>query len=375
MRAAARLLSTGSHLPGEPVPVERTEEVLGPIAGLPPRVAQRAGRLVAEVFSRSGVRQRHYAIDPATRRQTETNVSMLEKAARAALTAAEVDPASVDLLVTSGPMTDHSCPPTSALLQSRLGIASCLEIEIHSNCTGAPKGLAVALDFLRTGRCRRALVTYSQLSSVFLRSEFFNGAQARLDHLALRWMLSDGSGAVLLEADDASRPGPRLLEAYVESLPEGKEPGMLGGTLAAFAETEELNGIGLLPSLHASGRHHVGQDIAAVGRHAGAQLVLGLARMLEEAGLSGSDVDHFLLGIPGRHFITEASGSLLRERVGLDPSELVLDVEDFGYCGGATMFVQLDRLVRSGRLLPGELAAAYLEESSLWMSGGCLVRG
>ena len=49
-------------------------------------------------------------------------------------------------------------------------------------------------------------------------------------------------------------------------------------------------------------------------------------------------------------------------------------VEDFGYCGGATMLVQFDRLVRSGRLSPGTLVAAYLEESSKWMSGGFLAR-
>jgi 3-oxoacyl-[acyl-carrier-protein] synthase III len=49
-------------------------------------------------------------------------------------------------------------------------------------------------------------------------------------------------------------------------------------------------------------------------------------------------------------------------------------MENFGYCGGATMFIQFDRLARSGRLRKGDLVAAYLEESSKWMSGGFLAR-
>jgi 3-oxoacyl-[acyl-carrier-protein] synthase III len=66
---------------------------------------------------------------------------------------------------------------------------------------------------------------------------------------------------------------------------------------------------------------------------------------------------------------------LFTETVGTDSRRVPLDVADFGYCGGATTFVQLDRLARSGRWARGEIAAAYLEESSKWMSGGFLARG
>jgi len=38
------------------------------------------------------------------------------------------------------------------------------------------------------------------------------------------------------------------------------------------------------------------------------------------------------------------------------------------------MLVQFDRLVRGGTLAPGDIVAAYLEESSKWMSGGFIAR-
>ncbi len=366
------VLGTGSYLPGAPVTPERVEEVLGRIPDLPPRLARRAESIGPEVLARAGVQRRYFAIDPDSRAQTETNASMAERAVRAALAGSGESPGTIDLLICAGPMADYACPPTSALLQERLGIPRCTEIEIHSNCTGAPKGLQVALDMLRAGRHRRAAVVYVQLSSAFLRGEYFNPAAVRLEHLALRWMLSDGAGAMVLDGDASD--GLHLLDAYVESRGGNRAPGMIGGASGAFAHEVPLNGEPAHIALHASGRHHVWQDIAEVNRHAPRQLIEGLGEMLDAAGLSGADVKHFLLGIPGRHFMTEAIGAFFVERLGTDPTEVLFDVADFGYCGGATIFIQFDRLVRSGRLRPGDLVAAYLEESSKWMSGGFLAR-
>ena len=62
---------------------------------------------------------------------------------------AGLDPQQMDLVIISCPTYDQSTPPTSALLQERLGIQSCAEIEIHSNCTGVGKGVQVAYDALQ----------------------------------------------------------------------------------------------------------------------------------------------------------------------------------------------------------------------------------
>ncbi len=374
MRQASpiRILGTGSYLPGEPVPAEHVEHVLGAIPGLPARVAARSARIGVEVLARAGVRNRHFALDPKTRAQTETNASMAEKAVRAALEAAGTSTETIDLLVCAGPMSDYYCPPTSALVQERLGIARCTEIEIHSNCTGAPKALQVALDMLRVGRYRRAAVVYAQLSSVFLRGEFFNADAVRLEHLALRWMLSDGAGAMIL---DQAPDGVCMLDAYVESRGGGRKPGMIGGASGALAHEIAIDGQGMYPALHASGAHHVWQDIGEVNRQAPRHLLEGLKDMRDAAGIPGANVDHYLLGIPGRHFMTGEMADLFVALVGADPMKVPFAMEDFGYCGGATMFIQFDRLVRSGRLRAGEIVAAYLEESSKWMSGGFIARG
>jgi 3-oxoacyl-[acyl-carrier-protein] synthase III len=149
---------------------------------------------------------------------------------------------------------------------------------------------------------------------------------------------------------------------------------MIGGLSGALAHEIAVNGTAAFLALHASGAHHVWQDIGTVNREAPRHLLEGLKEMLEAAGIAGTQISHFLLGIPGRHFMTEAMTALFVELVGSDPGKVPFETAEFGYCGGATTFIQFDRLVRSQRLQRGELAAAYLEESSKWMSGGFIAR-
>lgn len=300
--------------------------------------------------------------------QTETNASMAEKAIRVALDAASITADSIDLLVIAGPIADYACPPTSAIVQAKLGIHRCTEIEIHSNCTGAPKAILVALDMLRTGRHRRAAIAYTQLSSVFLREEYFNPKHVTPGALSLRYLMSDGAGALILDKEPSDV---ELVEAYVESIGGHDNPGMVGFQHGSLCNEVALGGERLISALYDSGRHHLEQDTRRVARYAPIQLIQGLARMLAFTGISGAVVTHFLLGIPSKHLITEKMRDFFRETIEVDPDgRASFLIEDIGYCGGATILIQFDRLLRSGKMRPGDIVAAYLEESSKWMSGG-----
>jgi 3-oxoacyl-[acyl-carrier-protein] synthase-3 len=366
------IIGTGSFLPGYPVSNDNIESLLGKIVGLAPRLATRMERLSTDLLAKSGISSRYFALDPTTRMQTETHASMAEKAIRNALSAARIEAGSIDLLVIAGPMADYACPPTSAIVQGKLGIRCCTEIEIHSNCTGTPKAIMIALDMLRTGRHRRAAIAYSQLSSTFLRAEYFNPDCTTLRNLALRNIMSDGAGAMILDCGPAEV---NLIESYVESIGGIDKPGMIGFQHGSFCNDVALSGKKILLALYESGHHHLEQDIGQVARHAPIHLVEGLARMLAASSLSGSAISRFLLGIPSKHFITPEALEFFRKTIGTDAaSRAPFLIEEIGYCGGATILIQFDRLIRSEKIRSGDTVAAYLEESSKWMSGGFLAR-
>ncbi len=369
------VLGTGSYLPGKPVGVDQVDAVLGRIDGLTEKLDGRIDKFRQRLLARSGVTTRYFAIDPESRRQTETHASMAEMAARSALDAASMAPEDVDLLVFSSSAFDQGTPPTSATIQDRLGIAECAEFSIHSNCTGVPKSIQLATDMLRQGRYRHALLTYAQLSSLYLRSEFYNPAKVGLENITLRWMLSDGAGALLLSCDDHGRRCPEIVDAYVECVGTGRPAGMTMNLGAASGPELAHRPTPYLVSICEEGYHHLWQDVGAVARDAPGMVVEGLGRMLHAIGVSPREISRLLLPIPGRHFMNEKLLDPLTELIGpSDERRFPFVVADFGYCGGAASLVQFDRMNRKGQFEPGELIAVYVEESSKWMSGGFVVR-
>jgi 3-oxoacyl-[acyl-carrier-protein] synthase-3 len=374
MAIPIHILGTGAFLPGDPVTADHVDDLLGTLEGLPPRLQTRVDSLRDRMLNRSGVTLRHFAIDPHNRRQTETNASMAERAVRTAAEAAGVDLGEIDLLLCAAPAADRLTPPTSVLVQERLGLDRCLEIEIHSNCSGVPKALQVAIDMLRQGRYRVAAVVYSQLSSIFLRREYLNPARLTMENLVLRWVLSDGAGAMILAP---ARPAPaEILDAYVESVGRCRAPGMTCdlGVEAGLTVCDGRGG-SVLHGVFEQGLHHLWQDVLAVTRCAPEMLLGGLRRMLDGLGVRPGDVHAFALPVPGRQFKIDGYDGLFRRIMNIEPDERVpFLVDRFGYCGGAASLVQFDYMVRHGYFQPGDLAAVYVEESSKWMSGGFVCR-
>ncbi len=363
---------TGSFLPGDPVPNNKIDEILGPLDNAPARVKSFVENVGRRMLRDGGVETRHFAIDPKTHKLTHTLASLAEEAARRALDAAGIAPTDVDLLLLSSPSYDQTTPPTSTILQERLGIESCTEMEVHSNCSGVGKCMQIAFDSLRLGRHKTALITYPQLSSVYLRSCYFNQAQMNKTQAALRYILADGSGAVVLRAVDVSGNGKviphELLGTYIESIGGKHPPAMTaGGGVADLVEAASP----MLEVLE-KGSHHLDQDFSAVNRNAGPFLIDGTLRMLKSLGIDKNAIDHYIYSIPSRQ-LYEGNSERFEQTFGsLD--KLRFRARNCGYCGGASILVHFDEAVRSGEIKPGDTVLLNSVESSKWMCAGFVVK-
>jgi 3-oxoacyl-[acyl-carrier-protein] synthase-3 len=366
------ITGTGSFLPGDPVPNDRIDSVLGPLDQAPPRVQQFLQSVGRRMLDAGGIQTRHYAIDPETHALTHTVASLAEQACRRALDAAGRTPADVELLLLSSPSYDFTTPPTSTVLQEKLGIESCAEMEVHSNCAGVGKCMQIAFDALRLGRHKSALVVYSQLSSVYLRACYYNQAQISKTQAMLRYILADGAGAVFLESrptnGSSALPG-ELVGTFVESVGGRRQPGMTAGGGVEDCRT----GRSPASDVWEHGSHHLDQDFAAVSRDAGPLLLEGVVRMLGSLRVSPESVDHFIWSIPTLQLYEDNIGKFC-ERLGATPDQMRFRASRIGYCGGASILVHLDDIARSGELKRGQTAVLHSVESSKWMSAGFVVR-
>ena len=364
-----RIAGTGSFLPGAPVSNERVEVVLGTLDKASPKIQNFVENQGPKFLEQSGIQLRHFAVDPETGDLTHTHSSLAENAARQALEMACMKPEEMELIVVSCPTYDHGTPPTSALLQERLNIPNCAEIEVHSNCAGVGKSVQIAFDALRTGRYRTALVTYSQLSSMFLRGCYLNQPKMDRVHAAMRWILADGAGALVLEARPDGNTEHEILGTFTESVGPGRPPGMTAGGYAA----DLIKASCQIPQMYDKAGYHLWQDFAATNRDAGPLLLDALCKFTKQLGINSDTVDHYVLSIPTIQFYNSQYDTFM-SRLGITREQGKFRGVNTGYCGGASILLHLDEMIRAGELKAGQTAIVHSVESSKWMSAGFAVK-
>jgi len=311
---------------------------------------------------------RHFALNPETHTLTHSISGLAEEATRNALEMAGKKPGDIDLLLLSSSSYDTATPPTSTLLQERLGIEKCAEMEVHSNCAGVGKCMQIAHDALQLGRYKTAMIVYAQLSSVYLRACYFNQPRMSKTQATLRYILADGSGAVLLEAQEDKGqerlPG-EVVGTYVESIGGKRKPAMTagGGVL------DIMNGANPALAVWEQGSHHLDQDFFAVNRDAAPFLLQGVEHMLEKLKIDTGGVDHYIWSIPTMQLYDGHIGTIC-DRLNARPDQMKFRAADCGYCGGAAILIHLDQMVRAGELQRSQRAVLHSVESSKWMSAG-----
>jgi 3-oxoacyl-[acyl-carrier-protein] synthase III len=350
----------GSFSPGDPIPFDDIESVLGKITDGPKKIMRRIERMRSLMKEMLGIEYSHYAMDPVTREATETGTSMAAKAARKALSAAGTRAEEIELLVHAAILYDYGCPPTSTLIQEALQIPYCAEIEIHSNCTAIYKALQVASDMIAAGRYKNALVVTSQLSSPFLRAEYFNQSVITEEQVVLRWFLSDGAGALVLTSERPASPALKVLDTYLESVGVNVAPSMRMNVGACHWNMSEI---------YKTGGHHLTQDLKTVARLAPELGAKGFVQMLDKWRQDLSKVRCCFLNIPTKHMMDLAAGELKRLTKNAD-IPIYTKLSTRGYPGAPAILIALDGYLSETALERGDRLLSFVTESSKWMHAG-----
>jgi 3-oxoacyl-[acyl-carrier-protein] synthase-3 len=361
-----RITGTGSYLPGNPVPKDEVDRYLGELEEAPEKIRKwlnRARTLMSELVD---VEYYHFAIDPLTRRFTDDNITMSVKASREALKDARLSPEKIELIVYGSSHQDQM-PTASVMIQEALGIERCAELSIHANCTSAYKALLVASDLIRNGRYRNALVISSNISSSELVSEYYNQPLVRKEELLLRYFLSDGASAIVLEGDETKEDGLFLDHVYMESA-GGKKPSAMGNRRPAYwmNPREEFE----------KGYHHLAQMFreelgANFHEPGGSVFIKGLKRMLEGYPVDLSRLRFFQVNFPSKH-ISELVMDECRE-LNIPLHILYSKMSSMGYIGPPMAFLCLDRIRREEKLNPGDIIMSFVTEVSKFMQAGYIM--
>ncbi len=375
MTEAVYITATAAALPNAPVANEAIEDVLGRVGGRP----SRARRLV---LRSNGIETRHYAIDPATGAPTHSNAQLTAEAVRA-LADDGVRLADIDCLVTGTSLPDQLMPGHGVMVHGELGIPACEVVSTAGICLAGLTALRYAWLAVRAGERRNAVATGSELASAVMHARHFEAESAArvaaleahpeiaFDKDFLRWMLSDGAGAALLQdAPCADRPSLRIdwieLSSQAHVQPACMYAGAekhADGTLTGWARHSPEQWA--RQSVFA-----VKQDVRQLNEQVVLQtLETPLRALLDRRRLRAEAIDWFLPHMSSAYFRQPIADCLARIGLPIAAERWFTNLATRGNTGSASIFIMLDELRRSGRLQRGERLLCFVPESGRFSSG------
>ena len=301
----SRITGTGSYLPPNRV---SNEELAAQLA--------RDGIETSDqwIVERTGIKARHFAAADVT------SSDLAVEAAKRALAAADVDAASIDLIIVATSTPDMVFPSTACLVQQKLGVHGCAAFDVQAVCSGFVYGITIADSMIRTGAASKALVIGAEVFSRIL--DFKDRTTCVL--------FGDGAGAVVLQASDT--------------------PGVLASELHADGRHVDI----LCTPGTVSGGQVLGDPLLKMDGQAVFKLAVGVldqvARaVLAKAERSEADIDWL---IPHQANIRIMQSTAKKLKLPLD--KVIVTVDQHGNTSAASIPLALDEAVRGGKIQRGD---------------------
>lgn len=359
------ITSTGSFLPGPPITTEQVESILGAVNGKP-------SFLRVQIQNASKITTRHYAIDE-NQQTTHSNIRMASNAAEQCLDRAFLAKQKVGMLAVASTQGDYPAPGMASMVQAELELPEIEIITTHGICTSSIMALKAAWNSLRLEEHEAALVIASELASRLLKKQRYEAAtsstfaEKKLDFNTefLRWMLSDGAGALLLQ----NHPAPKGLSLRID-------------WIKGFSHAHALPTCMSVGSSGRQGDNRTWQDYEtyADAERDGALLlrqdvrlldnlirmgVDGYLRLVEEGFSTPSEVDFFLCHYSSGHFKHQILEMLDTAGVGIPEEKWWTNLYTRGNTGSASIFIMLDEFLRSDEniIKEGDQILCFVPES------------
>lgn len=368
-RGSAYITGTSSFLPNAPVGNDDIEQVLGMIGGKP----SRARRIV---LRNNGIRTRHYAIDPSSGAPTHTNAQLTAAAVRG-LANGEFSVSTMDCLVTGTSRPDQLMPNHGVMVHGELGTPPCEVASTAGICVSGITALKYAWMAVLAGQARNAVATGSELASLGLHARNFEAESAhRIAQLEanpeiafekdfLRWMLSDGAGAFLLQAAPR-KTGLSLRIDWIDILSQadtmeacmyaGAEK-LEDGTLKGWQQysPEEWNSRSIFT---------VKQDVRLLNEAVAYQTIgKSLEKAKSERQLKAEAIDWYLPHMSSEYFRQPMADCMAAAGVSIPQERWFTNLHSKGNTGSASIYIMVDELLKSGRLKNGDTLLCFVPES------------
>ncbi len=368
----AYITDLAEFLPNAPVDNDNIEHVLGRVNGKP-------SRALRITLRSNGIKLRHYAIDPASGKDTHNNARMAAEAIRALMTRAALSLEQLDLLCCGTSSPDFLAPAHGNMVHGELKSPPCEVVTFAGVCATGASALKYAYLNVANGLARNAVSAGSEFASSFMRAtQFAPETDAMIAALEaqpelafekdfLRWMLSDGAGAALVRAEpNPDRPSLRIDwidgRSFAGEMPACMYAGAIkmdDGTLRGWREVDDP---------HDTWRHGYfafKQDVRLLNEHIlPISVKNALLPIAARRGLKAEDVTWFVPHYSSEYFRPRLHATMVEHGFDIPLERWFSNLTTTGNIGSASMYILLEELFYSNRLRKGDRLLCYIPESS-----------
>ena len=356
-------------MPNNPVDNDSMESVLGQVGARPSRVR----RLI---LRSNKIKSRYYAIDPETGAITHNNAELTAAAIRG-LGVQGCDLNKLELLVCGTSLPDQLLPNHALMVHGELKNPPCEVVGTAGICLAGTMSLKYGYMSILAGESENAVATGSENISSLLRGENFSDEiETRIKQLEeqpviafekdfLRWMLSDGAGAVWM----SNAPNPTGLSLRIDWIWQNSYANELDPCMYAGAEKladgslkgwrEYQTKAWLDDSLLA-----IKQDVKLLNEKIVEYTVTKpLKKLLNESKFVADEIDWFLPHYSSGFFRDRVAAGLEEAGCSIPQEKWFTNLSSKGNTGSASIYIILEELFNSGRLRSGEKLLCFIPES------------
>ncbi|MXO03264.1 beta-ketoacyl-ACP synthase III [Flavobacterium sp. HBTb2-11-1] len=359
------ITKAAKYLPNEAVSNDEMEAYLGLIND----TASKARRII---LRNNKITSRYYAVDKEGK-STHSNAE-LTKNAILPLFDENFTPQDLEVLSCGTSTPDIFLPSHAAMVH---GLLKNKSVELNSStgvCCAGMNSLKFGFLSIRSGNSKNAICTGSEKVSTWLNAQKYNHEADNLKSLEeqpiiafkkdfLRWMLSDGAGAFLLE----NKPrGPISLKIeWMEAFSYAYELETCmyaGGDKLENGEIKGWSDYSPEQWLNES-VFSIKQDVKLLDEFILSKGAESMKEAMDKNNIKSEDITYFIPHVSSNFFVEGLKKGLNEKGIGMSDDKWFMNLSRVGNVGSASIYLALEELMNSGNLKKGDKILLSVPES------------
>ncbi|MDR6515237.1 beta-ketoacyl-ACP synthase III [Chryseobacterium camelliae] len=361
------ITKASTYLPNEPVSNEEMETYLG-------LVNEKPSKARALILRNNKIKTRYYALDK-NGKPTHTNAQITAKAVEG-LFDEKFTRQDMELLSCGTTSADQIQPSHASMVHGELGLNKSIEINTSMGlCNSGMNALNYGFLSVKAGVKQNAVCVGSERFSSWMTADKFNHEAENLKLLEerpiiafkrefLRWMLSDGAGAFLLE----NKPRENEVSLRIEFIDFYSYAHEIEACMYAGCEKQEDGSLKswadypsdewLKQSIFA-----LKQDTKLLDEYILVKGAESLRASFDKHQLDPDSIDHVLAHISSGYFKEGLKEEFAKKGMDFPWEKWYYNLSEVGNIGAGSIFIALEQLMNSGTLKKGERVLLCIPES------------